>query len=362
MSNLVQNIETLNFLPKDWKVEDFASVVSDNSGGNKKLLKSKFKDNGTYAVINQGKELIAGYIDSESLLVKTPPPYIIFGDHTRIFKYIDFPFVMGADGVKVLQPKDDKCNSKFLYYFFRSINVPDTGYNRHFKYLKELKIPIPPLATQKKIAAILDAADAYRQKTKALIKKYDELSQSLFLDMFGDSVGNSKEWNETIFTDVLVLRRGFDLPKQDRISGDFPIMASNGILDWHNEFKVKGPGVITGRSGTLGQVHYIESNYWPLNTSLYSVDLKGNNPIYLLFLLRNFRVERFTRGAGVPTLNRNLVHSEKIMVVPLDLQNKFAERIQKIELQKAQAQESLVKAEELFNSLLGRAFKGEFKI
>ena len=227
------------------------------------------------------------------------------------------------------------------------------------KQVAKFKFLLPPLDQQKKIAAILDAADDYRQKTKALIAKYDELTQSLFLDMFGDPVTNPKGWDEVIFTDVLVLRRGFDLPVQDRVNGEYPIMASNGVLDWHNEFKVNGPGVVTGRSGTLGQVHLIEQDYWPLNTALYSQDLKNNNPIYLLFLLRNFRVERFTRGAGVPTLNRNLVHAEKIMRTPLELQNQFAERVEAIETQKAQAQKSLDKAEDLFNSLLQKAFKGE---
>ena len=227
------------------------------------------------------------------------------------------------------------------------------------KGLSKVKIPLPPLDQQKKIAAILDAADAYRQKTKALIEKYDELTQSLFLDMFGDPVRNPKDWNEVIFTEVLVLRRGFDLPRQDRIKGEYPIMASNGILDWHNEFKVEGPGIVTGRSGTLGKVHYIEGDYWPLNTALYSQKLNGNNPIYLIYLIRNFRVERFSRGAGVPTLNRNLVHAETIMTVPIELQNQFAERVQAIEAQKAQAKASLAQAEDLFNSLLQRAFKGE---
>ncbi len=227
------------------------------------------------------------------------------------------------------------------------------------KGLSKVKIPLPPLDQQKKIAAISDAADAYRQKTKALIEKYDELTQSLFLDMFGDPVRNPKDWNEVIFTEVLVLRRGFDLPRQDRIKGEYPIMASNGILDWHNEFKVEGPGIVTGRSGTLGKVHYIEGDYWPLNTALYSQKLNGNNPIYLIYLIRNFRVERFSRGAGVPTLNRNLVHAETIMTVPIELQNQFADRVQAIEAQKAQAKASLAQAEDLFNSLLQRAFKGE---
>lgn len=227
------------------------------------------------------------------------------------------------------------------------------------KKINNIKISLPPLETQKKIAAILDEADKLRQLDKQLIEKYDALTQSLFLDMFGDPVTNPKGWDLVDFKDVLVLKRGFDLPVQDRTRGDFPIMAANGILDWHNEFKVKGPGVVTGRSGTLGKVHFIENNYWPLNTALYSQDLKRNNPLYILFLLRNFRVERFSRGAGVPTLNRNLVHSEKIISVPIELQNQFAERVEAIEAQKALAQKSLEKSEELFNSLLQKAFKGE---
>src|SRR5690606_33595075 len=133
---------------------------------------------------------------------------------------------------------------------------------RHYKYLKELKIPLPPFETQKKIAHILDEADKLRQLDKKLTEKYDALGQSLFLEMFGDPLTNSMGWKEILFSEILVLSRGFDLPIQDRTKGAFPIMASNGILDWHNEFKIKGPGIVTGRSGTLGKVHYIESNYW----------------------------------------------------------------------------------------------------
>lgn len=267
--------------------------------------------------------------------------------------------------VAALRPKD-KTDMKFLYYLLKGsyskLNRAATGSAQGIlnkTSLSNFKIPLPPLDQQKQIAKILDTADSYRQKTKALIEKYDDLTQSLFLEMFGDPVTNLKGWKEVIFTDVLVLRRGFDLPVQDRVQGDYPIMASNGVLDWHNEFKVEGPGVVTGRSGTLGKVHLVQYDYWPLNTALYSQDLKGNNPLYLLYLLRNFQVERFTRGAGVPTLNRNLVHAEKIMDIPKKLQNLFAERVQAIEAQKALAQQELEKSEELFNSLLQKAFKGE---
>ena len=243
-------------------------------------------------------------------------------------------------GLAAIRCKDIHLN--FLLHFLRGNEerIASLGTGSTFKAitigtLKEIKIPLPPLEEQKRIAAILDAADEVRQKNKALIEKYNQLTQSLFLDMFGDPVTNPKGLEEVVFTDVLILRRGFDLPVQDRINGKVPIMSSNGMLDWHNESKVNGPGVVTGRSGTLGQVHYVKEDYWPLNTALYSQDLNGNNPLYLLYLLRNFRVERFSRGAGVPTLNRNLVHTEKIYKVSIELQNEFAERVQAIETQKA---------------------------
>ena len=114
-------------------IKDFKEVVSDNSGGNKKLAKSNFLKQGDIAVVDQGKKLIAGFYNDTRLAVKTQPPYVVFGDHTRAFKYVDFPFIMGADGTKVLQPKKGNCDTKYLYYFFLSINVPNTGYNRHVK-------------------------------------------------------------------------------------------------------------------------------------------------------------------------------------------------------------------------------------
>ena len=86
------------------------------------------------------------------------------------------------------------------------------------------------------------------------------------------------------------MRRGFDLPIQDRAEGKYPLLASNGIIDSIKEYKVIGPGIVTGRSGTIGKVNYVEENYWPLNTTLYSEELHGNNPLYLLYFLQRFNL------------------------------------------------------------------------
>ncbi|AFC26142.1 restriction endonuclease subunit S [Saprospira grandis] len=224
------------------------------------------------------------------------------------------------------------------------------------KQVADFQIPLPPLAEQKAIAAQLDRADKLRQALAQSLADYDRLLAASFLDMFGDPVLNPKGWEVVKFTDVVVLKRGFDLPLKSRIKGKYPIIASNGPLDYHNEYKVKGPGVVTGRSGTIGNVFYIEDDYWPLNTSLYAEDLRGNNPIYLYFLLQFFRLDRFKRGSGVPTLNRNLVHRENLFNVPLSLQQQFAQLVERIERQKALIQSAQQSAEDLFGALLQAYF------
>ena len=124
--------------------------------------------------------------------------------------------------------------------------------------------------------------------------------------------------------EVATLQRGFDLPVQSRRSGNVPILAANGPVGTHDSCKVVGPGVVTGRSGTLGKVHYVETDFWPLNTALWVKDFHGNDPRWVFRLLAWMHLERFTRGAGVPTLNRNLVHVVEVSVPPLPEQRRIA--------------------------------------
>ena len=175
--------------------------------------------------------------------------------------------------------------------------------------------------------------------------------------MFGDPRINSKNLPSVKFIDVIKLQRGFDLPVQERDStGTINVYGSNGVLGKHNEIKVKGPGIVTGRSGTLGKVYYVLEDYWPLNTTLFSVDTHGNNVIYLKYLLEAFELERFTEGAGVPTLNRNIVHEKEIINAPLELQQQFAAFVQQIDKSKFAVQKSLEKAETLYKSLMQEYF------
>lgn len=117
---------------------------------------------------------------------------------------------------------------------------------------------------------------------------------------------------------VAPLQRGFDLPISNIVDGEYPVVFSNGALKKHNEAKVSGPGVVTGRSGTIGNVHFIDKDFWPHNTSLWVINFHGNAPKFIYYLYANFDLARFGTGSGVPTLNRNDVHKQ-FVTIPSDI-------------------------------------------
>lgn len=125
---------------------------------------------------------------------------------------------------------------------------------------------------------------------------------------------NEGEWVEKTIGEFAPLQRGFDLPIDTITIGKYPVVFSNGISKFHNEFKVKGPGIVTGRSGTIGKVTYVEVDFWPHNTSLWVTDFNGNFPLFVFYYFGFIGLEQFGTGSGVPTLNRNDVHRHRILV------------------------------------------------
>lgn len=120
------------------------------------------------------------------------------------------------------------------------------------------------------------------------------------------------DWKEMLLGDVVELKRGYDLPKKQRTSGNVPVISSSGTSDWHAVSKVKGPGVVTGRYGTIGEVFYCEGDFWPLNTSLYVKDFKGNDVQYIYYFLKTINYHEYSDKAAVPGVNRNHLHMAKV--------------------------------------------------
>ena len=162
------------------------------------------------------------------------------------------------------------------------------------------------------------------------------------------------EWREMSLGEVVELKRGYDLPKRDRAPGPIPLVSSSGITDQHAEAKVKGPGVVTGRYGTLGKVFFIPSDFWPLNTTLYVRDFKGNDPRFISYLLRTLDFFAYSDKAAVPGLNRNHLHQEMVRVPPLEEQRAIARVLgaldDKIELNRRMSETLEEMARALFRS------------
>ncbi len=264
---------------------------------------------------------------------------------------------------------EEKVLNEYLYKFYGFCDWnPSRGATISRLYnddLRRIKIPIPPLSEQKQIVEILGEAFTSIDQAKANIEKniqnVKELFQSKLNDIFSQK---GHGWEQKKFKEVCILQRGFDLPKRLRKEGNYALVTSSGIKESINDYKVEGPGVVTGRSGSIGNVFYVDKNYWPLNTALYIKDFKGNNELYIYYFLKNFDLSKYSTGAGVPTLNRNFVHDEIVLtteriedqiaiVHTLEALNDKSKEIERFYISKLSSLDYLKK------SILQKAFSGE---
>ena len=185
------------------------------------------------------------------------------------------------------------------------------------------EIIAPSLAEQRRIGAFFDRLDSLITLHQRKYDKLCVLKKSMLDKMFpkGGSLypeirfaGFTDPWEQRKLGEVAPLQRGFDLPVSQMISGPYPVVMSNGVGGWHSKYAVKGPGVVTGRSGTIGGLQYIEGDFWPHNTSLWVTSFNSNEPKFIYWLYSSMNLERFGSGSGVPTLNRNDVHDQLIGV------------------------------------------------
>lgn len=167
--------------------------------------------------------------------------------------------------------------------------------------LRQLPLALPPLDEQRRIvdliAAVDDAVDAAEVEAGSL---QSLLSQSMSM-LIRNGPGRVR------FADVVTLKRGFDLPVKDRVGGEVVVMSSSGAHGHHDVAMADGPGVVTGRSGTIGEVHLVNEPFWPLNTTLWVSDFHGNDPRYVRYLLQTMDLKRHAGGSTVPSLNRNVL-------------------------------------------------------
>ncbi|WP_052181110.1 restriction endonuclease subunit S [Alistipes sp. ZOR0009] len=282
----------------------------------------------------------------------------------------------------------DKVFYKYLFYFFKSkeecLNSLASGATVKgikLEHIKNLEIPLPPLATQKHIADILDAADALRRKTQQIVDSYDELAQSLFLEMFGDPFKNSKNWELIEFEKLGSLDRGKSKHRPrnapELLGGSHPLIQTGDIAN--------APLYIKNYKSTYSDIGLAQSKKWPKGTLCITIaaniakcsilsfeacfpdsvvgfipnDKTVNEYIYFLLSILQGSIEELAPAAAQKNINLKFLRELQIPTPPIDLQNQFAKKIALIEQQKELARQSLAESENLFNALLQKAFKGE---
>ncbi len=352
-------------LPKGWelkKLEDVCYSKSSNVSQNK-----LYDEIGDYPIFGA-----SGLIKNVSFYHRDKPYLSIVKDGSgfgRITKMDAFTSVIGT--LQYILPNDE-IDLDYLNYSLMSVDFKKYVQGAaiphiYFKDYKNEPFLWMPLPEQQRIVAILDEAFAAIAKAKANAEQNLKNSKELFESYLQGVFENKGEgWEKKRFDEICVLQRGFDLPTHSRNEGSYPLVSSNCITDWIDLWKVKSPGVVTGRSGTIGNVHYIEEDYWPLNTALYIKEFHGNYERFIYFFLKQFNLGKYSSGAGVPTLNRNNVHSEMVWFPKsIKVQQAIVHKLDALssETKKLQAlyQSKVNDLEELKKSILQKAFSGELK-
>ncbi|MFV8392811.1 restriction endonuclease subunit S [Flavobacterium sp. LB2P6] len=344
------------------------------------------------------------FYTSSDTLSKTLNEFL-FEDESLIFgtgglasiHHCDEKFAVSTDCF-VTQPNNKKeIFAKYVYYYLSgNMHLLENGFKgaglKHISkgYIEDLEIPLPPLATQQKIAIILDKADELRQYNKQLIEKYDALTQSLFLEMFGDPVKNEKEWEIKELHLVALISSGITKGRKNNILdsiGEIPYMRVANVQDGYldlteiktipafktdlEKFLLKKGDVLMTEGGDpdklgRGAVWQNEIEQCLHQNHIFKVRVDSNllTPLYFNKLASSLYGKKYflkiaKQTTGIATINKTQLSKFPVLMASIDLQNQFAERVELIEIQKQQAQEALVKSEELFQSLLQKAFKEE---
>ena len=362
----------------------FLDVFKDVTGGNIKTPQTEFLEEGEFPVVDQGQVLVAGFVNDRSRVCNVNPPVIVFGDHTRVIKYVDFEFAMGADGTKVLVPKVES-DTKYLYYALKAIEIRAAGYSRHYKFLKETQIPLPPLPEQRRIAEILDKADTLQAKRREALAQLDALTQSIFLDMFGDPAMNPKGWPVRTIRDLLE-SASYGTSEKAKATGEFSVLRMNNItrtgeMDFaelkymdleerqRERYLVRTGDVLFNRTNSAELVGktaiYREAN--PMAYAGYLIRLRVNRkyePEYLAAFLNTVYSKRVLRSMcksiiGMANINATELQALRIPVPPHPVQHEFAGCITAVEKLKATHRITLVQQDDLFSTLQQRAFRGD---
>ena len=312
-------LEEIQNCPIEWK--ELGEVV-DTVTSPIKLTKKEYQVTGKIPIVDQGEQFIAGYADNEKYLEKDE--YIIFGDHSEHVKYVDFAFIQGADGLKILKPKSS-IKAKYLYYCFCNFYKREGSYKRHWSKARTTLIPIPQSEEiQEKIVQTLDKfTDYVTELTSELTsrkKQYSYYRDKLL--SFEDEV-YQVEWK--FLKDVATLKNGKDWKVLS--SGEIPVYGSGGEMgEFVSDYSYDKPTVLIPRKGSISNLFYLEKAFWNVDTIYYTeIDDKQIIPKYFYYYLTTVKLEEMATNPTRPSLTQAILDKIRIPVPSLEIQSRIVQ-------------------------------------
>jgi type I restriction enzyme S subunit len=354
----------------NWQTKQFEDCI-DDVAYTSKIQRKNFLNDGEYPVVSQEEDLINGYWDKASDLFRINRPVVIFGDHTKVLKYVDFDFVLGADGVKILQPKEFLV-PRFFYYQLQSVHLDSLGYARHYKLLKELEIKYPEISEQQRIVSILDKIFEKITKAKENAEKNLQNSRELFESYLQSVFANPGDgWEEKQLEDICENLDSKRVPvtKIDRKEGKYPYYGASGIVDYVNEFIFDEDLLLVSEDGanllarTYPIAFSISGKVW-VNNHAHVLRFENIASQKLVeYYLNLINLDDYVSGMAQPKLNQSMLNSIVIPFPSLSEQRTIVAQLDALlaETKKLEAiyQQKLDDLEELKKSILQKAFKGE---
>jgi len=253
-----------------------------------------------------------------------------------------------------------------------------------------LSVLLPPIHEQREIGRTLGALDDKIELNRRMSETLEAIARALFkswfvnfdpirarmeghtliasskiLSLFPNSLddnGVPLQWHQVKLLDVCELKRGYDLPSTKRSAGPFPVISSSGASGRHSKAMVEGPGVVTGRYGTIGQVFFVLGKFWPLNTALYVRDFKGNSPRFVYYLLKQIDFLKYSDKAAVPGINRNHLHEAVVILPPRPLQEEFARLLAPVWARQATTDAQTLTLATIRDALLPKLISSELRV
>jgi len=380
-----------------WDSIEFPKAIRKTKiGRNQQILSADIRKTGRFPVVDQGQEFIAGYSDEEHKVIRDELPLVIFGDHTRCVKYVDFPFIIGADGTKVLKPDTELFDPRFFYYAVLGLNVSNRGYNRHFTLLKEKSLPRPEKDEQRKVTAVLGLVQRAIEQQERLIAVTTELKKALLHKLFTEGLRGEPQkqteigpmpesWDTVRLGEVCALGTGTTPPTAhpEYYNGDVPFVKTADIVNnririsqtnvSHEAIKDCGlklypPGTVLmamyGQGKTRGQVSLLEI---PAATSQNAAAIQPSTEINSEFLWQ-YLMSRYQllRGSGalghISHLNLGYVRDFQIPKPPIVIQCEVAEILRTIDNRLTLLESRKCVLNDLFRTLLHQLMTAQIRV